>query len=80
MPSKFMKFFWDKADVQYYMLQVYNIVIHNFYRLYSIYSYYKVLVKIPYVVQNIFVAYLFKVHENFEVWQYHVLMRMQNSW
>ena len=31
------------GDVQYYMLQVYTTVIHNFYTLYSIYSYHKIL-------------------------------------
>ena len=30
-----------------YKLQVYNIVIHNFKRLYSIYSYYKILAMFP---------------------------------
>ena len=33
--------------VQYYMLQVYNTVIHNFQRLYSIYSYYKIWALFP---------------------------------
>ena len=35
-----------------YKLQVYNIVIHNIQRLYSIYSYYKILVILP-VLYNI---------------------------
>ena len=36
----------------WYMFQVYNIVIHNFKRLYSIYSYYKILTIFP-VLYNI---------------------------
>ena len=35
-----------------YMFQVYNIVIHNFLRLYSIYSYHKILAVFP-VLYNI---------------------------
>ena len=31
------------TDIQYYMLQVYNTVVHNFLRLFSIYSYYEIL-------------------------------------
>ena len=46
---------WSIVAVQYYMLQMYNTVVDNFERLYSIYSYYKVGY-ISYVVQYIFVA------------------------
>ena len=39
----FRGFFGDTVDLQY-CFQMYNIAIQNYYRLYSIYSYYKCLV------------------------------------
>ena len=44
--------FLNIVDLQYYMCQVCNIVVHNFQRLYSIYSYYKILAIFP-VLYNI---------------------------
>ena len=39
----FCLFHWRIVDIQYYMLQVYNIVIHSLLKLYFFYSYYKIL-------------------------------------
>ena len=37
-------FYWDIVDFQYYLCFRYKTVIHNFLQLYSIYSYYKILI------------------------------------
>ena len=43
----FLLIYWGIVDLQYYISFMYKTVIQNFYRLYLIYSFYKVLVIFP---------------------------------
>ena len=48
-----------------FSFQVYSIVIQQFYRLYSIKSYYKVMVVIPYAIQ--YILFLKKIRYSCDV-------------
>ena len=53
---------WGVVDLYYYV-QVYNIVIHYFERLYAIYSYHKILAFFP-VLYNISLYFIYFIHSS----------------